>query len=135
MSSAVEALKEVGAYGQFQVVGLAKRLEEVFFPFDTESVIIPKASTALQILQRIRNEAHRFAITSQRIQRKKKTLTSQLTDIEGVGDKTARKLIKSFGSVRKIKSASSEELSNAIGARLADKVYNFFQAERSKPED
>ncbi|NND73360.1 MAG: excinuclease ABC subunit C [Rhodothermales bacterium] len=126
LSSAVEALKEVGAYGQFQVIGLAKRLEEVFFPFDSDSVIIPKTSAALQILQRIRNEAHRFAVTSQRKQRKKKTLTSELTSIDGVGEKTARKLMKHFGSVRRIKNADLAALADAVGDRLGTRVYSYF---------
>lgn len=132
LSSAVEALKEVDVYGRFPVVGLAKRLEEVFFPYDTESVLIPKTSGALQILQRIRNEAHRFAITSQRKKRKKTTLQSQLTQIDGVGQKTARKLMKRFGSVRRIKKASLEELVETVGASVGTKVHAYFQVEANK---
>ena len=128
LSSAVEALKTVDVYGKFPVVGLAKRLEEVFFPYDTESVLIPKTSGALQILQRIRNEAHRFAITSQRKQRKKTTLKSQLTNIDGIGEKTAQKLIRRFGSVRKIAEATEDELIEVVGQSLGTRVYIYFQA-------
>ena len=128
LSSAVEALKTVDVYGKFPVVGLAKRLEEVFFPYDTESVLIPKTSGALQILQRIRNEAHRFAITSQRKQRKKTTLKSQLTNIDGIGEKTAQKLIRRFGSVRKIAEATEDELIEVVGQSLGTRVHIYFQA-------
>lgn len=129
LSSSVEALKAVDAYGKFQVVGLAKRLEEVFFPGDSESIIIPRTSSSLQVLQRIRNEAHRFAITFQKKQRQKKTLRTELVDIPGVGDKTAQRLMKALGSVKRIRAASAEELSAVVGPALAQRIVAYFQAE------
>ncbi len=127
LSSAVAALRSVDAYGPFPVVGLAKRLEEVFFPGDTDSVHIAKTSASLQLLQRVRNEAHRFAVTFQRKQRQKKTLHSALHDIPGVGEKTAKKLLGSFGSVKRVKEASVEDLQEAVGRSLGEKVYTYLQ--------
>lgn len=132
LSSAVSALKKVDAYGKFPIVGLAKRLEEVFFPGDTDSLHIAKDSASLQLLQRIRNEAHRFAITFQRKQRQKKTLHSALYDIPGVGDKTAKKLLNKFGSFKRVKEASKEDLQKEVGNSLGAKVYDYVN--NSKPE-
>lgn len=127
LSSAVEALTKVDVYGRFPVVGLAKRLEEVFFPGDRDSIHIPKTSASLQLLQRIRNEAHRFAITFQRKQRTKSTLHSALHDIPGVGEKTARKLLKHFGSVKRVQEAPYEHLEPVVGKAAARKVSTFFK--------
>lgn len=126
LSSAAEALKEIDAYGLFPIVGLAKRLEEVYFPHDTESVLIPRASASLQLLQRIRNEAHRFAVTLQRKQRKKSTLKSELTEIPGIGPTTAKKLLSRFSSVKRVKAATREELIDCVGPSLADKLLRNF---------
>ncbi|NNE48026.1 MAG: excinuclease ABC subunit C [Rhodothermales bacterium] len=126
LSSAVESLKELDVYGRFPVVGLAKRLEEVFFPGDTEAALIPRASASLQLLQRIRNEAHRFAIMMQRKQRKKSTLTSELLDIRGVGKQSATKLLKKFGSVKKIREAGEAEITQVVGRSIASAVLRHF---------
>jgi len=127
LSSAIEALEGVEAYGKFPVTGLAKRLEEVFFPGDTDPVFIPKASASLQLLQRIRNEAHRFAITFQRKQRSKHTLHSELLDIEGIGPATVRKLIKSFGSVKRIRETDSSKLEAVVGPAAARRIGDYFR--------
>ncbi len=126
LSSAVLALDEVDAYGKFPIVGLAKRLEEVFFPGDTDSVFIPKDSASLQLLQRIRNEAHRFAVTFQRKQRTKSTLQNELEEIEGIGPKTAKKLIRVFGSVKRVREAPMEDLSKEVGTHLARLILKHF---------
>ncbi len=126
LSSAVEALEAVEVYGRFPVVGLAKRLEEVFFPGDTDAVVIPRTSSSLQLLQRVRNEAHRFAVTFQRKQRQKKTLHSELMDIPGVGDKSVRKLLKAFGSVKQVKAAPGEALSAVVGPAMAARIRAYF---------
>ena len=131
LSSAVTALQRVDVYGKFPVIGLAKRLEEVFFPGDSESKQIAKDSASLQLLQRIRNEAHRFAITFQRKQRQKKTLHSALHDIPGVGEKTTRKLLSRFGSVKRIKEASLEDLQKAVGNSLGQKVYTYLEEKQT----
>ncbi len=122
LSSVVEALKGVEGYGQAPVIGLAKRLEEVFFPGDTDSILIPKTSASLRLLQQIRDEAHRFAVASQRKQQSKKMLISRLREIPGVGEKTARKLLTAFGSVSAIREANAEELAGVVGPKLASRI-------------
>ena len=126
LSSAVFALDEVEAYGKFPVVGLAKRLEEVFFPGDTDAVFISKDSASLQLLQRARNEAHRFAVTFQRKLRTKSTLKTELEEIEGIGPKTSRKLLRSFGSIKRIKEASEVQIAEEIGPHAARLVVMYF---------
>jgi excinuclease ABC subunit C len=127
LSSAVAALKEIGFYGECEIIGLAKRLEEVFVPNRSQPYMIPKKSTALKLLQHARDEAHRFAITFHRSKRSKRTLVTELTDIEGVGEKKAQALLKEFGSVSEIKKADEDALKNVIGPKLGEKVYNHFK--------
>jgi len=129
LSSAVEVLKDVGAYDRFPVIGLAKRLEEVYRPGDSDPVFIAKDSPALQLLQKVRDEAHRFAVTYQRKRRKKKTLQSELLDIHGIGPKTARTLLEHFGSVAKVKDAGEDALADVVGPAKAEKVVTYYQAE------
>lgn len=127
LSSAVEALKEIGFYGECEIIGLAKRLEEVFVPNRSEAYMIPKKSTALKLLQQARDEAHRFAITFHRKKRAKRTFVTELTEIEGVGAKTSQKLLKELGSVKEIKKASKERLEELAGNKLGEKIYNYFR--------
>ncbi len=127
LSSAVEALKEIGFYGECEIIGLAKRLEEVFVPGRSEPYMIPKKSTALKLLQQARDEAHRFAITFHRQKRAKRTFVTELTDIDGVGEKKAKLMLKEFGSVKKIKEAELDQLKNVIGEKLAQKVFTHFR--------
>lgn len=127
LSSAVEALKEIGFYGECEIIGLAKRLEEVFLPGMSESIMIPKKSTALKLLQQARDEAHRFAITFHRQKRAKRTFVTELTNIEGVGEKKAQMLLKELGSVKEIKKTSKEKLVELSGKKLGEKVYNYFR--------
>ena len=121
LSSAVEALKEIGFYGECEIIGLAKRLEEVFVPNRSAPYMIPKKSTALKLLQQARDEAHRFAITYHRQKRAKRTFTTELTDIEGIGEKKANLLLKNLGSVQRVKDATMEELERIVGEKLAKK--------------
>ncbi|RNC85799.1 MAG: excinuclease ABC subunit C [Balneola sp.] len=127
LSSAVEALKEIGFYGECEIIGLAKRLEEVFVPNRSEAYMIPKTSTALKLLQQARDEAHRFAITFHRKKRAKRTFVTELTEIEGVGEKTSQLLLKELGSVQEIKKADKEKLTELVGKKLGDKIYNYFR--------
>jgi excinuclease ABC subunit C len=115
----VEALQELGIYGKMPIIGIAKRLEEIYFPGDQYPIHLDKKSESLMLLQRIRDEAHRFAITFHRQVRSKKALNSQLTDIEGIGALTAEKLLKEFKSVKKIRMASEEDIAAVIGAAKA----------------
>jgi excinuclease ABC subunit C len=119
LSSAVEALEELGIYGKMPIIGIAKRLEEIYFPGDQYPIHLDKKSESLMLIQRIRDEAHRFAITFHRQVRSKKALGTQLTEIEGIGAQTAQKLLKEFKSVRKLQLASEEEVAALIGAAKA----------------
>jgi excinuclease ABC subunit C len=116
LSSAVEALQELGVYGKMPIIGIAKRLEEIYFPGDSYPIHIDKKSESLKLLQRIRDEAHRFAITFHRNVRSKNAFGTQLTGITGIGENTADKLLKHFKSVKNIKSASEDELNAVIGS-------------------
>jgi excinuclease ABC subunit C len=129
LSSAVQMLKKVGAYDRFPVIGLAKRLEEVYTPGDSDPVLIGKDSPALQLLQKVRNEAHRFAVTYQRKRRKNKTLQSELLDIHGIGEKTAQDLLSHFGSVAKVKEAPEDEVADVVGPAKAGKIQQYYEDE------
>ena len=117
LSSAVQALREVGADAQ-PVLGIAKRLEEVFLPGHSTPIILPKTSASLRLLQMLRDEAHRFALKNHREQRGKRTLTSSLDDIPGVGPKRRNALIKLFGSVQRIRAASTQDIADVPGFSL-----------------
>jgi excinuclease ABC subunit C len=119
LSSAVSALKKLEIYGQVPVIGIAKRLEEIYFPHDEFPIHISKKSESLKLLQHIRNEAHRFAITFHRSKRSKGAISTSLSAIEGIGTKTAEKLLKHFKSVKKIKAANPEEIEKVIGKAKA----------------
>ena len=127
LSSAVAILKNLGVENQ-AIIGLAKRLEEVFFPGISDAQMIPKTSSSLKLLQQVRDEAHRFAITFHRERRKKRTITSVLDKIEGIGDKRRNYLLKTFGSVKKIKETTVEDLQvkGKLPKNIAEKVYKYF---------
>jgi excinuclease ABC subunit C len=131
LSSAIEALVELGIYGKMPIIGIAKRLEEIYFPGDSYPIHIDKKSESLMLLQRIRDEAHRFAITFHRNVRSKNAFGTQLTDIEGIGEGTAQKLLKQFKSVRKIKEATEEQLSAAIGATKAKLLVEWIEKNKA----
>ena len=121
LHAAEAALKELGLE-QLELASLAKKEELVFRPGSSEPLKIPKSSPVLQLLQRIRDEAHRFAITYHRALRAKRTLQTELTLIPGIGPVTARKLLQTFGSATKVREADPAELAEAIGAAAARKV-------------
>ncbi len=119
LSAAAGALKEVGVYGKVSIIGIAKRLEELYYPEDPYPLHISKQSASLKLLQQLRNEAHRFAISFHRNQRSKKSLQSSLEQISGIGSKTIDKLLRHFKSVKNIREASLEDLTAQIGAAKA----------------
>ncbi len=121
LSSAVAVLESLGL-GHLQVAALAKREEELFLDGRAGAVLIPHDSPILHLVQRIRDEAHRFAITYHRRVRSRRTLTTELTGIEGIGVRRARLLLRRFGSVRAVRRATLEELSDAVGRRLAERI-------------
>jgi excinuclease ABC subunit C len=129
LSSGIEALMDVGLYGQVAIIGLAKRLEEIFIPGQADPLMLPKTSSGLKLLQRIRDEAHRFAINYHRELRSKRTISTALTDINGVGKKSAQKLLKEFGSVKRLSEASLEDLVKQVGNRTGTAIYNYFHTD------
>lgn len=119
LSAAVEALKKAGIYGQVPIIGIAKRLEEIYYPNDPYPIHISKQSASLKLLQQLRNEAHRFAITFHRNVRSKISLHSELEAIPGIGPKTIDKLLHHFKSVKNIRAASLNDLRGQIGDKKA----------------
>ncbi|KPJ66282.1 hypothetical protein AMJ44_08615 [candidate division WOR-1 bacterium DG_54_3] len=127
LSTTLETLNALSIKNQ-NVIALAKRLDEVFLPGKSDSLMIPKGSASLKLLQRIRNEAHRFAIDYHRKLRKKRTIKSELDQISGVGPTRRKILLKQFGSVKRIKGASLEELlrTEGINKKVAENIYKYF---------
>ncbi len=122
LSSACEALKELNLYGNVPIIGIAKKLEEIYYPDDPLPLHINKKSPGLLLLQQIRDEAHRFAITFHRLKRNKGQLTTEIQGLEGIGEKTAMKLLKHFKSIKKIREASLEEIEKVVGKAKAEIV-------------
>ena len=110
-----------------EVIGIAKRLEEIFKPGDPVPTYIDKNSEILKVIQHLRNEAHRFGITFHRDKRSKAFVTSDLDNIKGIGDKASEKLLYFFKSVEKIKVASLEDLTEVLGVAKAKLVYAYFK--------
>lgn len=127
LSAAFGIIKELGIENDVIMIGLAKRLEEIFLPGQSDSILLPKTSSSLKLIQQLRDEAHRFAITFHRQLRDKRTLQTELTEIEGIGTKTAEKLLKTFGSVANIKNASDEDLLNSVSQKVVKRIRDFFQ--------
>lgn len=134
LGAALEALKEVGI-NDLQICGLAKRLEEIVLPGEKRMLSLPRTSPSLKLMQAVRNEAHRFAITYHRSLRDKKTERSLLDAIAGIGDKRKEQLLKSFGSLEAIRAADVEAINLIVKNKpLAQKIVNFFQAQSINPE-
>ncbi len=119
LSSAVRSLEKLGIRGRLTVVGIAKKLEEIYFPGDSVPLYLDKNSITLKIIQQIRNEAHRFGIKFHRGKRSSGMKRSLLDDIPGIGEKTKELLLKKFGSVRKLSETSTEELEKVVGTKKA----------------
>jgi excinuclease ABC subunit C len=126
LSSAVEAFRAMGIYGKVPVIGIAKRLEELYYPNDSLPLYLDKKSETLKVIQQMRDEAHRFGITHHRNRRSKGFTITSLTEVDGVGEKTSQLLLSAFKSVKKIKEATEEDLTKIIGAKLAKSVYLHF---------
>jgi excinuclease ABC subunit C len=119
LSSACEALKELNLYGRVAIAGIAKRLEEIYVPGDSLPLLINKKSPGLKLIQQIRDEAHRFAVTFHRQKRSSTNLKSSLEDVPGLGKASIEKLLKHFKSTRKIRAASFEQLATIVGKSKA----------------
>ncbi len=129
LSSGVKALERLGLRGKLPIIGIAKRLEELFYPGDQYPLYLDKKSETLKIIQRLRDEAHRFGITFHRQKRSKAAVGTELEQIEGIGEKTAIELLKHFRSVKRIKSATKAELAEVIGPSKAQKIINQYAQE------
>jgi len=127
LSSAYKIFSELGIQNKVCLIGIAKRLEEIYFPNDPIPIYINKKSESLKLIQHARNEAHRFAINFHRDQRSKSFTQSELQNINGIGSKTSEKLLKYFGSVKKIKSLTEEEIALLVGPANAKKITSYFK--------
>ncbi|WP_396591376.1 excinuclease ABC subunit UvrC [Allomuricauda sp. R78024] len=126
LSSSLKSLDVLGLRGKIAIIGIAKRLEEIYFPEDPIPLYLDKKSETLKIIQQLRNEAHRFGITHHRNKRRKGAINSELENIEGIGEKTAEQLLKNFKSVKRIREATIESLAETIGMAKAKKIYKSF---------
>ena len=115
LSSAVKSLDKLGLRGKISIIGIAKRLEEIYYPDDSIPMYLDKKSETLKIIQQLRNEAHRFGLELHRKIRSKDALKSPLDNIDGLGAKTKELLIKEFKSLKRIKAASQEEITKLLG--------------------
>ena len=126
LSSAMESLDLLGLRGKIAVIGIAKRLEEIFFPGDSIPIYLDKRSESLKIIQHLRNEAHRYGLSKHRQRRSKGAIHSELENIAGVGAKTIEKLLQHFSSVARIKAATQKEIEQVVGEKIAEKINNYF---------
>ncbi len=126
LSSGVKALEDLGLRGKIAIIGIAKRLEEIFYPDDSIPLYLDKKSETLKIIQQLRNEAHRFGITFHRNKRSKMALNTELEAIQGIGEKTVVELLKQFRSLKRVKEASLKELAEVVGASKAGIIYNHY---------
>lgn len=129
LSAAVEALDEIGLRGTIAVVGIAKRLEEIYFPGDSIPLYIDKNSESLRVVQHLRDEAHRFGITHHRNRRSKSQIVSELDEIKGIGGKSKEALLQAFKSVKRIKEAPIDKLADIVGPAKASLIYNALHPE------
>lgn len=128
LSAACTSLQKLGLLGKVAIIGIAKRLEEIYYPGDSIPMYLDKRSETLRIIQQIRDEAHRFGITHHRKKRNKSTITTELNQIKGISDVTAQKLLSEFKSVKKIKETSLEEIEKIAGKAKAKLVYDYFKS-------
>lgn len=128
LSSAVKSLKLLGLYGKISIIGIAKKLEEIFFPEDPVPLYLDKKSETLKVLQRVRDESHRFGVKHHRTRRKNSTIKSELEEIPGVGEKTIQQLLSKLKSVKRIKEASLETLEEILGKSKAKAVWEYFNS-------
>lgn len=131
LSSGVKALERLGLRGKVPIIGIAKRLEELFYPNDPVPLYLDKRSETLKVIQQMRNEAHRFGITHHRNKRSKGAIETQLNEISGIGEKTAIELLRHFRSVSNIKKATKQELIEVVGLSKAQKIVDFYENEKS----
>ena len=126
LSSALKSIDDLGLRGKITIIGIAKRLEELFYPGDSIPLYLDKKSETLKVIQQLRNEAHRFGITHHRDKRSKAALNSSIESIPGIGEKTMTTLIQHFKSVKRLKLATEKEISEVVGLSKAKKITDFY---------
>ncbi len=126
LSAAVKSLRKLDLYGKIAIIGIAKRLEEIYFPEDPVPLYLDKTSESLKVIQQLRDEAHRFGITHHRKRLEKGTIKTELTEIEGIGKSTTQKLLLAFKSVKNIRLATPEALEKVVGPAKALIVWNHY---------
>jgi excinuclease ABC subunit C len=129
LSAALKSIDDLGLRGKIAIIGIAKRLEELFYPGDSAPLYLDKKSETLKVIQQLRNEAHRFGITHHRDKRSKAALNSSIETIPGIGEKTMQTLIKHFKSVKRLKLTTEIEISQVIGTSKAKKISEFYKKE------
>lgn len=129
LSSGVTALERLGLRGKIPIIGIAKRLEELFYPGDQYPLYLDKKTETLKIIQQLRNEAHRFGITFHRNKRSKSAIGTELEEITGIGEKTSIELLQNFRSITKVKKASLKELEDVIGSSKANIIYSHYHTQ------
>jgi len=127
LSASVDALRSLNLYGQIPIIGIAKKLEEIYFPGDSVPLYLDKRSESLKLIQQLRNEAHRFSLAYHRQKRSKAAINSELAKIKGVGPSSIEALLSQFKSVKKVREASLDQLENTISKRVARIVFEYFK--------
>lgn len=135
LSSALKSLRELGIENQLTVIGIAKRLEEIFYPGDQYPMYLDKKSETLKIIQQLRDEAHRFGITFHRSKRDKGTLATELERIPGIGRTTSQNLLRHFKSVKKVREATEEELRKVVNTKQAKALKSYFETNKKSPAE
>ncbi|MEL7599969.1 MAG: excinuclease ABC subunit UvrC [Proteiniphilum sp.] len=133
LHAAVESLQKIGLYGKIAVIGIAKRLEEIYYPGDSVPLYIDKNSETLKLIQQLRDEAHRFGITFHRQKRSKSQLVSELDGVKGIGPETKKKLLAHFKSIKRLKEANEEEIAVIAGKNKAGILMNWITEEKATP--
>tara|TARA_B100001059_G_C17762051_1_gene543439 strand:- start:941 stop:1417 length:477 start_codon:yes stop_codon:yes gene_type:complete len=127
LSSSLKSLDKLQLRGKIAIIGIAKRLEELFYPEDPIPLYLDKKSETLKIIQQLRNEAHRFGITFHRDKRSKEALNTTLLTIEGIGEKTIIQLLKNFKSLKRLQTASFDDISMIVGPSKAQKIIDHYK--------
>ena len=135
VSSALKSLEKLDLRGKINLIGIAKKLEEIYYPGDSLPLYLDKKSETLKVIQQMRDEAHRFGITHHRGRREKSITKSQLIEIEGIGEKTIQTLLRKFKSVNNIKKASLEEIQLIAGKAKGKEIFEYFKKDQKKEDN
>jgi excinuclease ABC subunit C len=126
LSSAMKSLHRLGLRDEIAIIGIAKKLEEIYFPNDSVPLYLDKNSSSLRLIQQLRDEAHRFGISFHRKKRSQHFTKTELESIPGIGEKTAQELLQEYKSVERVKQLGQEDLANTVGQAKAKLIYDYF---------